>query len=169
MELRQRAERRDRQLILDRPTQMESRTEAAVAVAAAAAEAAKVHTALQGFLYLGRQPRRVVSGCRGAVAGRGMIIIPFRCRERNVRFMKSQLYEQMTVQRLTSSCLAKKKCPAELLGGKQNLATVTIQRESQTRSLQSIAMATMAVINPTNPIGSIAFLPAAPVGVVELE
>ena len=51
-------ERHGRQLILDRHTQMGSRTEAAVA-AAAGAEAAKAHTALQGFLYLGHQPRRV--------------------------------------------------------------------------------------------------------------
>lgn len=52
-------------------------------------------------------------------------------------------------------------------GGKQNLATATIQCSTRIpeRSLQSIAMATMTVISSTNPIGSIAFLPAAPVGV----
>ena len=53
---------------------MGSRTEAAVA--AAAAEAAKAHTALQGFLYLGHQARRVVSGrCRGMITVYSFIVV----------------------------------------------------------------------------------------------
>ena len=58
MGLRQRVERRDLQLILDHPIQMASRTGAVVA-----AEGARAHTALQGFLYLGHQTRK---GCIGA-------------------------------------------------------------------------------------------------------